>query len=65
MYMSVVRLDYSILVVVVPRCPVAEGGRDALALHIFHCAGLALGSHVRALVPKAQQVRALMSCTSS
>ena len=36
---------------------VAKEKRDPLALHLFHSAGLQLGKHIKALLPKTEPVR--------
>ena len=36
---------------------VAKEKRDPLALHLFHSAGLQLGYHIKALLPKTEPVQ--------
>ena len=36
---------------------VAKEKRDPLALHLFHSAGLQLGRHIKALLPKTEPVQ--------
>ena len=45
-------LDYYFLSLLV-----AKEKRDPLALHLFHSAGLQLGKHIKALLPKTEPVR--------
>lgn len=53
-YVCVCVWTYAFVVVVVVA--VASEGKDPVALRIFHSAGMQLGTHVRALIPKADKV---------
>ena len=41
---------------------VASTQKDPLALHLFHNAGVQLGRHVKALIPKADKVSSWAPC---